>query len=87
MSKNIPVSGLFTGAEEVMTPEQATKWGGTAGKAFDPCYHSPCDTKDNVNATALDRTPTRSRRPCATCSANRSSRASRTNQTNGATAR
>ena len=31
------------------------KWGGTAGQAFDRCYHSSCDTTDNINDTALDR--------------------------------
>ena len=38
-----------------MTSAQAQKWGGQAGRAFDPCYHSACDTTANVNATALDR--------------------------------
>lgn len=46
--------GLFTGAEETMTEEQAKKWGGEAGKAFDPCYHSDCDTTENIDAKALD---------------------------------
>ena len=31
------------------------KWGGTAGEAFDRCYHSSCDTTSNINDTALDR--------------------------------
>ena len=35
----IPAGGLFTGAEEVKTPEQAAIYGGAAGVAFDPCYH------------------------------------------------
>jgi aminopeptidase S len=51
----IPVGGTFTGAEETMSEEQAAKWGGTAGEAFDRCYHSACDKLDNINATALDR--------------------------------
>ena len=29
------------------------KWGGTAGVAYDPCYHSACDTIDNLNHDAL----------------------------------
>lgn len=49
----IPAGGTFTGAEEIKTPEQAQKWGGTAGEAFDSCYHSSCDTIDNVNNEAL----------------------------------
>jgi aminopeptidase S len=51
----IPVGGLFTGASRVKTAAQATKWGGTAGQAFDRCYHSSCDTTSNINDTALDR--------------------------------
>ncbi|GAA2410133.1 hypothetical protein GCM10010420_43560 [Streptomyces glaucosporus] len=51
----IPVGGLFTGAGRTKTAAQAQKWGGTAGRAFDPCYHSSCDTLSNINDTALDR--------------------------------
>ncbi|GLY46584.1 M28 family metallopeptidase [Lentzea sp. NBRC 102530] len=51
---NIPAGGLFTGAEEVKTPAQAALYGGTAGVAFDPCYHQPCDDRSNLNLTALD---------------------------------
>ena len=50
----IPASGLFTGAEEVKTDEQAAIWGGTAGDAFDPCYHAACDTIANVSAEAIE---------------------------------
>ncbi|MEE1940463.1 M28 family peptidase [Streptomyces sp. TRM 70361] len=51
----IPVGGLFTGAGRIKTAAQARKWGGTAGQAFDPCYHSACDTEANIDDTALDR--------------------------------
>ncbi|WP_214411206.1 M28 family peptidase [Sphaerisporangium fuscum] len=52
----VRVGGLFTGAETVKTSAQAQKWGGTAGQAFDRCYHSACDTyPSNINTTALDR--------------------------------
>jgi len=51
----IPVGGLFTGAEVTKTSAQAQKWGGTAGQAFDRCYHASCDTTSNINVTALDR--------------------------------
>jgi aminopeptidase S len=51
----IPVGGLFTGASRVKTPAQAGKWGGTAGKPFDSCYHKACDTTSNINRTALNR--------------------------------
>jgi aminopeptidase S len=51
----IPIGGLFTGAEVTKTSAQAQKWGGTAGVAFDRCYHASCDTTSNINVTALDR--------------------------------
>jgi hypothetical protein len=54
IENGIPSGGLFTGAEEIKTPEQAAIWGGTAGAQFDPCYHLACDTFDNVNLHALD---------------------------------
>ncbi|KRF34886.1 M28 family metallopeptidase [Nocardioides sp. Soil805] len=54
-SYGIPTSGTFTGAETTMTSAQASKWGGQAGRAFDPCYHASCDTTANVDTTALDR--------------------------------
>ncbi|HEX6421066.1 MAG TPA: M20/M25/M40 family metallo-hydrolase, partial [Acidimicrobiales bacterium] len=50
----IPAGGLFTGAEGVKTPEQAAVYGGTAGVAYDPCYHQACDTIGNVSETAVD---------------------------------
>jgi aminopeptidase S len=37
------------------TSAQAAKWGGTAGQAFDRCYHASCDNTGNINVTALDR--------------------------------
>ncbi|MFC9127070.1 M28 family metallopeptidase [Streptomyces sp. NPDC057099] len=54
-SAGVPVGGLFTGASRAKTAAQAAKWGGTAGQAFDRCYHSSCDTTANINDTALDR--------------------------------
>ncbi|MFB9878067.1 M28 family metallopeptidase [Planobispora siamensis] len=55
IANGIPSGGIFTGAEGIKTPEQAAKFGGTAGVAFDPCYHSECDTITNINAAALER--------------------------------
>ncbi|PAZ17558.1 peptidase M28 [Streptomyces sp. SA15] len=54
-SAGVPVGGLFTGASRAKSAAQAAKWGGTAGQAFDRCYHSSCDTTTNINDTALDR--------------------------------
>ncbi|MDL5203155.1 M28 family metallopeptidase [Streptomyces sp. ALI-76-A] len=51
----VPVGGLFTGASNTKSAAQAAKWGGTAGLAFDRCYHSSCDTTANINDTALNR--------------------------------
>ncbi|MEW1907545.1 M28 family metallopeptidase [Kitasatospora sp. NPDC085895] len=51
----IPVGGLFSGADYTKTSAQASKWGGTAGQAFDRCYHASCDTSANIDDTALDR--------------------------------
>jgi Zn-dependent M28 family amino/carboxypeptidase len=54
VAAGIPAGGLFTGAEDIKTADQAAKWGGTAGVAFDPCYHQACDDFDNVDLVALD---------------------------------
>jgi Zn-dependent M28 family amino/carboxypeptidase len=55
IATGIPSGGLFTGAEEPKTAEQAQKWGGTAGRPDDPCYHEACDRTSNIDRTALDR--------------------------------
>jgi Zn-dependent M28 family amino/carboxypeptidase len=51
----IPVGGLFTGAEEIKTAAQASIYGGTAGVAYDACYHRSCDTYSNVSTQGLDQ--------------------------------
>ena len=53
INNGVPAGGLFTGAEGEKTAEQAAKWGGTAGEAYDPCYHQACDTIDNLSVKAL----------------------------------
>ncbi|GAA2333707.1 M28 family metallopeptidase [Saccharopolyspora halophila] len=55
ISVGIPAGGLFTGAEGVKTEEQAAKWGGQAGVAYDPNYHQEGDDLGNVDRVALDR--------------------------------
>lgn len=50
----IPASGLFTGADEVKTEEDAATFGGTAGELLDPNYHTPADDLSNVSQEALD---------------------------------
>jgi Zn-dependent M28 family amino/carboxypeptidase len=54
VAAGIPAGGLFTGAEDIKQPDEVAIWGGTAGVAYDPCYHAACDTFDNVNLEALD---------------------------------
>ncbi|MBH1935081.1 M20/M25/M40 family metallo-hydrolase [Streptomyces sp. AV19] len=49
----IRVGGLFSGADYTKTSAQAQKWGGTAGRAFDSCYHRSCDTTSNIDDKAL----------------------------------
>ncbi|KAF8246415.1 Zn-dependent exopeptidase [Wilcoxina mikolae CBS 423.85] len=48
----IPCGGLFTGAEQLKTPEEAALWGGQAGVAYDINYHQPGDTLENTNLGA-----------------------------------
>ena len=55
INAGIPAGGLFTGAEGIKTPAQATIYGGTAGVAYDPCYHQLCDNINNLSSTALDQ--------------------------------
>ncbi|MFI6509336.1 M20/M25/M40 family metallo-hydrolase [Streptosporangium sp. NPDC050855] len=49
----IPSGGLFTGAEGIKSPEEAVKFGGVAGTAYDKCYHQACDTIANIGDLAL----------------------------------
>ena len=55
ITAGIPAGGLFTGAEGIKTAEQAAIYGGTAGEAYDPCYHQACDDLDNYSAVGLDQ--------------------------------
>jgi len=54
INAGIPAGGLFTGAEEIKTAEQARIYGGRAGVAYDPCYHEACDDIDNPRNRALN---------------------------------
>lgn len=55
IAAGIPSGGLFTGAEERKSAQQAQQWGGQADRPYDACYHQACDTTANVDRTALDR--------------------------------
>src|SRR3546814_3904724 len=50
----IAFGGLFTGAEDIKTEEQAQRYGGAAGQPFDPCYHNECDNLGNISTEALE---------------------------------
>jgi Zn-dependent M28 family amino/carboxypeptidase len=54
IAKGIPAGGLDTGAEGIKTERQAGIYGGTAGEAYDPCYHQACDTFRNNDDQGLD---------------------------------
>ena len=54
IAKGIPAGGLFTGAEGTKTAKEAELYGGTAGQAYDVCYHLFCDAFSNVNQKGLD---------------------------------
>jgi Zn-dependent M28 family amino/carboxypeptidase len=54
IARGIPAGGLFSGAEGIKTEEQEEIYGGTAGVAYDPCYHQACDTIANLSMDALD---------------------------------
>jgi Zn-dependent M28 family amino/carboxypeptidase len=54
-SSGVPVGGLFSGAENIKTRDQADVFGGRAGEPTDPCYHLLCDNLDNVNLDVVDQ--------------------------------
>lgn len=53
LNAGVPIGGATTGSSQRKTEVQARLWGGRAGVAFDPNYHTARDTIDNVDAQAL----------------------------------
>ncbi|KAJ5512474.1 hypothetical protein N7463_002026 [Penicillium fimorum] len=53
ISRGIPAGGLFTGAEGIMTEEEAKLFGGEAGVAYDVNYHAAGDDMTNLNHEAF----------------------------------
>lgn len=45
----IATGGVYAGAVDPVTPEQAATFGARAGLAADPCYHQLCDDVANAN--------------------------------------
>ena len=52
-ARGIPTLGLFTGAGGSKSEDHAARFGGRAGRPFDPCYHKACDTAENVSREVL----------------------------------
>jgi Zn-dependent M28 family amino/carboxypeptidase len=50
----VPAGGIFSGAEEKKSVEQAERWGGQANEPFDPNYHKASDTLEHIDRTALE---------------------------------
>lgn len=46
--------GLFSGADGIKTPQEVALFGGTAGIAYDPNYHSAGDGIRNINHRSVD---------------------------------
>jgi Zn-dependent M28 family amino/carboxypeptidase len=53
LATGIPVGGLTAGSSQRKTEVQARLWGGRAGVAFDPNYHTGRDSVDNIDRQAL----------------------------------
>ena len=53
--KGIATLGLYTGAGGLKSETQASLFGGTAGRPYDPCYHRACDTIENINGDVLEQ--------------------------------
>ena len=53
MVSGVPIGGVTTGGPQPKTTVQARLWGGQAGVSFDPNYHSPRDSIDNISREAL----------------------------------
>jgi aminopeptidase Y len=49
----IPTGGIFSGATEPKSAEQAANFGGTADAPMDACYHLACDTAARVNVDVV----------------------------------
>lgn len=63
LAEGIVAGGLFSGADDIKTPEQYIKYSDKLGSALagtvnithDPCYHRACDNIGNINLFALEK--------------------------------
>jgi carboxypeptidase Q len=53
ISRGIPAGGIFTGAEGIMTSEEAKLFGGQANVSYDANYHAAGDNMTNLNHEAF----------------------------------
>ncbi len=53
-ARNVPSTGLYTGAETSKTADMVAMYGGQLGIQADPCYHEWCDTVFNLSQYGLD---------------------------------
>jgi Zn-dependent M28 family amino/carboxypeptidase len=53
VTAGVPSGGLATGAGGSKSQSQARTFGGTAGQAYDLCYHQACDDQQNFNLEVL----------------------------------
>jgi Zn-dependent M28 family amino/carboxypeptidase len=54
IQKGTPTIGLHTGAGGTKGEAHAALFGGIPGRPFDPCYHKPCDTAENIDRSVLE---------------------------------
>jgi Zn-dependent M28 family amino/carboxypeptidase len=54
IANNVPASGLFTGADDLKTAEEAAIFGGVVGEQHDQNYHSVGDDIANIDEGILD---------------------------------
>jgi len=45
----VATAGIFSGASDPISAEQASASGAVAGRPGDACYHQPCDNVANAN--------------------------------------
>ena len=53
LAAGVPIGGMTTGWSQRKTEVQARLWGGKAGVAFDPNYHTARDNIDDLDRDAL----------------------------------
>jgi aminopeptidase S len=51
----IPTAGVFAGDSAKKTAKQAHRWGGRAGRPFDPNYHTRRDRLEELDGIVLNR--------------------------------